>query len=289
MINVLVTGGNGQLASSIKAVSSQKKSQRYVFVDIDELDITDPLAVAVYFSTQEFDYCINCAAYTAVDKAEADSLIANLINTKGAENLAVACREHNTTLIQISTDFVFDGNKSRPYTEEDTTTPLNIYGHTKLAGEIAVREMLDAYFIIRTSWLYSEYGNNFLKTMLKLGQERDELKVISDQIGTPTYAGDLAELIVKIITEDLSAYGVYHYSNEGVASWYDFARYIFELSGLECEVIPIPAESYPTAAIRPSYSVLDKSKVKETFNIAVPYWRDSLKLATDRLHKNQGE
>src|SRR5690606_25168228 len=195
----------------------------------------------------------------------------------GARNLAEACNQYNAKLIQISTDFVFDGKQSFPYRETDKVNPISVYGTTKLQGELAIARALEKHIIIRTSWLYSEHGNNFLKTMIRLGKDRDELRVIFDQIGTPTYAGDLVTILVKIIREDIKKYGTYHYSNEGVASWYDFTKAIFDLGKVGCKVLPIKTKDYPTQAKRPAYSVMDKIKIKEAFHVEIPYWRDSLK------------
>lgn len=277
MKHILVTGGKGQLASCIQNVSAGLKDYAFVFVDYDELDILDELAVHQFFKVTKFTHVINCAAYTAVDKAESESDLAKGVNELGAQYLAEACAKNGGIFIQISTDFVFDGQQSKPYTEEDEPNPISVYGYTKLHGEIAVAKALKEHFIIRTSWLYSEYGNNFLKTMLRLGAERNQLNVVCDQIGTPTYAIDLANIILKIITEKSTAYGTYHFSNEGVASWYDFAKAIFELNGNEVKVLPIRTEAYPTPAKRPAFSVMDKSKIKKGLGIEIPYWRDSLK------------
>lgn len=283
MTNILVTGGNGQLATCIKDLENKYEDCNFMYVDYEELDITKKEEVSNFFKNTKFDYCINCAAYTAVDRAESEEEIATLVNELGVKNLADSCKEHKTILIQISTDFVFDGEKSSPYSENDKTNPLSVYGQTKLDGEFAVSSNLEAYFIIRTSWLYSEHGNNFLKTMLRLATERDELNIISDQIGTPTYAGDLAEVIVKIITENSNVYGLYHFSNEGVASWYDFAKAIFYESELLVKVNPINTDAYKTDATRPKFSVLDKSKIKNRLQIEIPYWRDSLKKALFKI------
>ena len=241
------------------------------------MDITDTLAVTTFFAQHDFDYCINCAAYTAVDKAETEKDFALKINVTGAENLAIACQKHDVALLHISTDFVFDGEQKHPYTEKDVALPRSVYGQTKLDGEEAIKNSLIKYFIIRTSWLYSEYGTNFLKTMLRIGKERSELGIVSDQIGTPTYAGDLAAVLLEIIQQESSSYGVYHYSNKGQCSWYDFAKAIFEESALEVNTKPIPTTAYPTPAERPKYSVLDKSKIKNTFGITIPHWETSLK------------
>lgn len=279
MIEVLVTGGKGQLASCISKAVDGLAGYNFNYVDLEDLDITDKSAVDKFFDQNEPTWCINCAAYTAVDKAESDIELAEKVNVDGAKYLAQASKTHNSKFIQISTDFVFNGSKGSIYAETDETNPLNVYGRTKLKGEHAVASEVDEHFIIRTSWLYSEYGHNFLKTMLRLGAERDSLNIVADQIGTPTYAGDLAGAIIKIIVSGSNAYGTYHYSNEGVASWYDFAKAIFDESGVECKVLPLKTEAYPTPAQRPAFSVMDKSKIKDTFDMEIPYWRDSLKKA----------
>lgn len=282
MKNVLVTGGKGQLATCIKDVQKNLEGYNFIFVDADELDITKEEEIKNFFDTHEIHYCINCAAYTAVDKAEKETQSATLINERGTEYLAKFCKYKNATLIQISTDFVFDGQQSFPYKEEDDTNPLGVYGLTKLKGEKAAI-ITEKHFIIRTSWLYSEHSHNFFKTMLRLGKERDELSVVYDQIGTPTYAGDLAMVILKIIQDNSDSFGIYHYSNEGVASWYDFAKAIFDEAEIEIRLNPIKTEQYPTPAERPNYSVLDKTKIKGELEINIPYWRDSLKKC---LNKN---
>jgi dTDP-4-dehydrorhamnose reductase len=283
MKNILVTGGNGQLASSIKDVALKCTGYRFVYVDVDELDITDPHAVAAYFSGQKFDFCINCAAYTAVDKAESESELCESINVTGVRNLVLTCDRYQTTFIQISTDFVFNGTKTTPYKEGDPTDPLGVYGLTKLKGEQETKKSANRYFILRTSWLYSEYGHNFLKTMIRLGNERDELKVVSDQKGTPTYARDLAEVLIKLISGRNIDSGIYHYSNAGEVSWYGFAREIFLESGIDCELHPINTSEYPTPASRPAYSVLDKSKISHALDIHIPDWKDSLKQCIKNL------
>lgn len=285
MKTVLVTGGKGQLAHCIKDVTRNLKEHTFIYVDYDELDITNPLEVNTFFLENKIDYCINCAAYTAVDKAEKEYAAAKLVNEMGAKNLAEACKKSHVILVHISTDFVFDGNKNTPYQETDQTNPISVYGLTKLNGELAVSSILKQHFIIRTSWLYSEYGNNFLKTMLKLANEKGELNIICDQVGTPTYAGDLAEVILELIFSDIKSYGTYHYSNEGSAGWYDFSKSIFDISGIKVKVNPIKTEAYKTDAQRPKYSVLDKTKIKDTLNIKIPYWRESLKRAIFKLEK----
>jgi dTDP-4-dehydrorhamnose reductase len=280
MINILITGSNGQLGSCIKSLSSNYDGLNFIFTDYQDLDICKKEEVRAFFKSNEhINYCINCAAYTAVDKAEEDKENAFLINALGPKHLALACKENNTTLIQISTDFVFDGNKTAPYTETDVPNPISVYGDTKLKGEKEIEKMLQKYFIIRTSWLYSEHGNNFMKTMLKLAETRDEIGVVSDQIGSPTYAGDLTEVIIHIIRQKSKNYGTYHYSNEGIASWYDFAKAIFNFSSIKIKVNPIKTEAYPTPAKRPVFSVLDKSKIKNNLKVDILYWKESLKKA----------
>jgi len=233
--------------------------------------------VASFFKKTNFDFCVNCAAYTAVDKAESDVDNAQKVNVLGPKYLAEACLNTNTKLIHISTDFVFDGTSNVPYTEENETEPLSVYGKTKLEGEIAITSVLKEYFILRTSWLYSEYGNNFMKTMLRLSKDRSELGIIYDQIGSPTYAKDLARVIVHIIKSNSNNFGLYHYSNEGVASWYDFAKAIFDITATKITTNAIPTSAYPTPAKRPRFSVMDKTKLKNNLGIEIPYWRDSLK------------
>ncbi|WNH13980.1 dTDP-4-dehydrorhamnose reductase [Thalassobellus suaedae] len=278
MINILVTGGNGQLATCIKDVESQHDNLNFIYTDYLELDICDLKQVQAFFeSNKQINYCVNCAAYTAVDKAEEDVEKAFEINAIGAKNLALVCNKEGAILIHISTDFVFDGKKSEPYTEKDVANPISVYGASKLQGEVKIQQKLKEHFILRTSWLYSEHCNNFLKTMLRLSKDRDELNVISDQIGTPTYAGDLAEVILKIIVEENNLFGIYHYSNEGVVSWYAFAKAIFDESKINMSVSPIKTEDYPTSATRPKYSVMDKSKIKEKLKIEILDWKESLK------------
>ena len=283
---VLVTGGSGQLGTTLgKSVSSIEESIEFVFASSKDLDITDDRSVTDYVKQGDFDYCVNCAAYTQVDKAEADSERALLINQQGAKNLAKACHAGNIVLIHISTDFVFDGSKSSPYVETDRPSPLGIYGHSKFKGEQEVVRNMERYFIIRTSWLYSAYGHNFFKSMLKYGKERDELSVVFDQVGTPTSAHDLAGIILKIILEEIDNYGIYHFSNEGVASWYDFAAAIFDINGIEVALRPIRSKEYPTPAERPAFSVLDKEKIKKVLKMDIPHWRESLRAVSEILRK----
>ena len=279
----IVFGASGQLGQCLKKLADDKGLDLFIFPGEGEADILDTTALEKLFAAHQPEYAVNCAAYTAVDKAEDDPETALKVNKTGVENLARLCSKYNTILIHISTDFVFKGDVSSPLKEESVAKPVSIYGQTKLDGEKVIPVLLDNYFIIRTGWLYSEFANNFVKTMLKLGAERDELKVIADQVGTPTYGIDLAGCIIQIIKSESTAYGLYHYSNEGVASWYDFSKAIFELAGTDVKVIPIPTSDYKTRAVRPAYSVMDKAKAKQTFGLQIPYWRDSLAICIDRL------
>ena len=277
-MTILVTGGNGQLGSALRLASAES-NHRYLFTDVAELDITSAEAVEAFFEREKVDVVVNCAAYTAVDLAEENEAQADAINHRAVALLAEACKRHNATLIHISTDYIFSGDADAPYKEDAEPSPLGVYGRTKLAGERAVAESGCRYIILRTAWLYSEFGRNFFKTMQSLTASREELRVVADQIGTPTYAGDLAKAVTYIInSEQLGKCGIYHYTNEGVCSWYDFACEIARLSGhTACKVTPCTTEEYPTKARRPRYSVLDKSKFIATFGLAIPEWRESLK------------
>ncbi|SHI70378.1 dTDP-4-dehydrorhamnose reductase [Algibacter luteus] len=277
---VLVTGANGQLGKTIKELYEVNDlGLEFIFVSKEDLDITNSNHVNSFFDSHKFDYCLNSAAYTNVDLAESEPDLARKINELGPINLAKACKKQDVVLIHLSTDFVFDGNKSSFYNESDKPNPLNVYGKSKLKGEIAISELLEKYFVIRTSWLYSKFGNNFMKTMLKLAAKNNEIKVVCNQVGSPTYAADLANVLIKLIISDKKSYGIYHYSNEGIASWYDFAKAIFEESHTEIKLIPIKQEEYYSPAKRPSFSVLDKSKIKKELGIEIHHWRDSLKEA----------
>lgn len=273
---ILVFGGLGQLGQSISRVCKERGISSVIFLDEVEGDILNLAKMEKLFEEQAPEFVINCAAYTAVDKAEDEPALCEKINKTGAVNVANCCERFNATLLHISTDFVFDGKMPKLLNEEDLAEPINVYGKTKLEGEVEVSQILAAHYIIRTSWLYSEYANNFVKTMLRLSAGRDELSVIVDQVGTPTYAVDLASVLLDIVASDKKAYGTYHYSNEGVASWYDFAKAIFDLSETEITLHPIPGSAYPTKATRPAFSVMDKAKIKTVFNLTIPYWRDSL-------------
>jgi len=276
MSNILVTGSRGQVGSEIEALAS-KYEYTFLFTDKDELDITDYKAVKEFSLSNKIDIIINCAAYTAVDRAEDEQELAKKINYLGVENLAKVSKESNISFIHISTDYVFNGRNFRPYLETDKTNPQSVYGETKLEGERALIEINPKNsIIIRTSWVYSSHGNNFVKTMIRLGAERDSLGVIFDQIGTPTYAKDLAKSILDIIPKiKNSKVEIYNYSNEGVASWYDFAKEIMRMAKLDCEINPIETKEYLTPANRPHYSLLNKSKIKKEFNIQIPFWKDS--------------
>lgn len=280
---VLVTGGKGQLGSCINAISNRYPTLHFIFVDKTSLDITDCIVVSNFFKNNKIDWCINCAAYTAVDRAEVEQEAAHNVNVIGAKNLAKACQEYDVKLIQISTDFVFDGFKKSPYKETDIAKPQSVYGHTKLEAEREVQKYCPNNFIVRTSWLYSEFGHNFMKTMLRLASERETLKVVKDQIGSPTYAVDLAEVLIKIISDGSRDYGVFHYANRGQISWFDFAKSIMELSGSEVTLEPIFTEDYVTLANRPQYSVLDTTKISEKFSLKISFWKDSLLEALSKV------
>ena len=282
--NILVTGSNGQVGSEIKELS-QDYSYNFFFTDRNNIDITSKDSIKEFSKTNNINVIINCAAYTAVDKAQSDEINADLINRKAVKKLALVSQELNIKLIHISTDYVFDGKNFKPYCEEFQTNPQSIYGKTKLDGENEMRDINPKNsIIIRTSWIYSYYGNNFVKTMLRLGKEKEELGVIFDQIGTTTYAKDLAKIILDIVPQiDNQKVEIYNYSNEGVLSWYDFAKEIMKMAKLNCKINPIETYQYPTPAKRPHYSLLNKNKIKSTFNIEIPYWKDGLDDCLRRL------
>ena len=285
MTNILVTGSNGQLGSELRAIANQYPSYNFIFTDVAELNLLDNKSVELFFSSNNISVCVNCAAYTAVDKAEDDQELAMLLNSNAVENLALICKNNNTLLIHISTDYVFNGRHFKPYEEVDPPAPDSYYGTTKLAGEEAVFNLEMKAVIIRTSWLYSSFGNNFVKTMIRLGTEREELGVVCDQVGTPTYAGDLAKAIMSIVEKvgENDIKELYHYSNEGVISWYDFAKAIMNQNSIDCKVNAIESKDFPAKANRPFYSVLNKAKIKCDFKIEVPYWLDSLKIMISKL------
>jgi len=278
---VLITGANGQLGQSINKVVDKFPQIEPTFISRNELNLANISQVQSYFETHHYEYIINCAAYTEVDRAESEELLAEQINHLAVAKLTEIAKKQNSILIQISTDYVFDGNQIRPYRESRPTNPKSIYGATKERGEQAIINMAPRGCIVRTCWLYSEYGNNFIKTMLQLSKERDQIGVVFDQVGSPTYATDLAIALLNMIQskkleEDLTSVSIYHYSNEGVCSWYDLAKAVFELTNQTCYVKPIESSQYPTVAKRPHYSVFNKTAIKEDFQIEIPYWRDSL-------------
>ncbi len=286
MRTILITGANGQLGNALRSVLSSETSLNVLLTDVAELDICNESAVSSFFQGNKIDYIINCAAYTAVDKAEEDVAFAYTLNRDAVANLARAAKVAGAKLIHVSTDYVFDGKNYKPYVETDAVCPVSAYGKTKLAGEEALSTILPDHMIIRTSWLYSEFGNNFVKTMLRLGKERETLNVVFDQIGTPTYAVDLAEAIVAIVNQAVAGNfypGIYHYSNEGVCSWYDFACKIMQLTESSCRVFPIEGKDYPTPAARPHYSVFNKAKIKRIYNQEIPHWEESLRKCIGQL------
>ena len=282
-MNILITGCNGQLGNEMQLLEKDFSEHQWFNTDVEELDITDQLAIEQFIQENQIDGIVNCAAYTAVDKAESNKELCTSLNTVAPAYLAAAVDKRGGWMIQISTDYVFDGTKHTPYVETDTPCPDSVYGSTKLAGEFGVQKFCRRSMIIRTAWLYSTFGNNFVKTMLRLGKEKTELGVIFDQIGTPTYARDLAKAIMAAIAQGIQP-GVYHFSNEGVISWYDFTKAIHRIAGItSCHVRPLHTAEYPTPAKRPAYSVLDKTKINETYNIEIPYWEESLKECIEKL------
>ena len=275
-MNILITGCNGQLGNEIQLLEKEQANHTFFNTDIGELDICDQQAVEKYVNDNNIDGIVNCAAYTAVDKAEDDKELCTTLNTIAPAYLANAIQQRGGWIIHISTDYVFNGKNHRPYKEDDTPSPESVYGNTKLAAELGVSKMCGKAVIIRTAWLYSSFGKNFVKTMIRLGREKEQLGVVADQVGTPTYARDLARAVMTIINKGIQP-GVYHFSNEGVISWYDFAKAIHRLAGIStCKVRPLHTEEYPTPAQRPPYSVLDKTKIKQTYGLEIPYWEESL-------------
>ena len=283
-MNILITGCNGQLGNEMQLLEQQNPQHTYYNTDVAELDITNREAVREFVDTHQIDGIVNCAAYTAVDKAEDNQDLCNLLNHTAPSYLAEAIERRNGWLIQVSTDYVFDGTNHTPYVESDPVCPNSVYGRTKLAGEQAAAAACRKTMIIRTAWLYSTFGNNFVKTMIRLGKEKPELGVIFDQIGTPTYARDLAVAIMTAINKGVQP-GTYHFSNEGVTSWYDFTKAIHRIAGItDCHVRPLHTSEYPTPAARPHYSVLDKTKIKQAYSIEIPYWEESLKACIEQLN-----
>ena len=282
-MNILLTGCNGQLGNEIQLLEKDYGQHRFFNTDVAELDITNQLAVADFVGRNEIDGIINCAAYTAVDKAEDNKELCTTLNTVAPAYLAAAVEKRGGWIVQVSTDYVFNGKAHKPYVETDTPSPDSVYGSTKLAGELGVQKFCKRAMVIRTAWLYSTFGNNFVKTMIRLGKEREELGVVFDQIGTPTYAADLAKAIMTAVEKGIKP-GVYHFSNEGVISWYDFTKAIHRIAGITtCKVRPIHTSEYPTPANRPHFSVLDKTKIKETYDMEIPYWEESLHKCIEKL------
>ena len=282
-MNILITGCNGQLGNEIQLLEKENPQHQWFNTDVQELDITNVDAIRQFVDDHQIEGIINCAAYTAVDKAEENEELCTKLNAEAPAYLAKAIGDRGGWMIQISTDYVFDGTHHIPYVEDDDTCPNSVYGRTKLVGELNVQKLCEQSMIIRTAWLYSTFGNNFVKTMIRLGKEKPELGVIFDQIGTPTYARDLAKVIITVINKGIVP-GVYHFSNEGVISWYDFTKAIHRMVGImTCHVRPLHTAEYPTPANRPHYSVLDKTKIKVTYGIEIPYWEDSLKDCIEKL------
>jgi len=288
MLNILILGQNGQVGNELKVLSTSY-NYNFFFTDRSSVDISDFSQVKSFIENNSIDVIVNTSAYTAVDKAEDEKALADEVNHKAVENLAVLAKEFSLKLIHISTDYVFDGKNHKPYVEDDEVSPQGVYGSSKLLGEQALEKINPKNsIIIRTSWVYSSFGNNFVKTMLKLGKERDALTVIFDQVGTPTYARDLAKTILDIIPKITNNnVEIYHYSNEGVLSWYDFAKEIMKMVKLDCQISPIETKDYPTPASRPHYSLLNKAKIKEKFNLEIPYWKDSLESCLKELGKRK--
>lgn len=284
-MNIAVTGCYGQLGTEMRKISAGDERHRWFFTDIDSLDITDRNAVGQFFTENQIDCCINCAAYTAVDRAEDEPELAEKVNVVASKVLAECCLRRQALLIHISTDYIFDGKGTRPYREDDVTGPTSTYGITKLNGERAIQGSGCRYCIVRTAWLYSSTGKNFVKTMLQLAESHDNVSVVCDQQGTPTWAGDLATTLMRIIeyygTSDV--HEIFHFTNEGETTWDRFAKAIFEIAGKNCHVTPITTDQYPTKATRPAYSVLDKTKIKETLGIEIPFWRESLERCIKEL------
>lgn len=285
-MNILITGSNGQLGSELTKIAATDRKHQWFFTDVDTLDITNETQVKHFFGLNQIEVCINCAAYTAVDKAEGEPEKALLVNATAPAILANVCASHEALLIHISTDYVFNGENFKPYEEDEPIAPVSSYGFSKAEGERLIRESNANYYIVRTSWLYSAVGNNFVKTMLRLGAEKDQLTVIVDQVGTPTWAFDLAASLIVMVDRynKESVQAIYHFSNEGAISWYDFAKSIMELAMLPCKILPIESKDYPVKTKRPFYSVLNKTRIKKELGIQIPFWRDSLIKCLEELN-----
>ncbi|MFA5046576.1 MAG: dTDP-4-dehydrorhamnose reductase [Paludibacter sp.] len=284
METILITGSKGQLGNEMQQAAKRYPAFQYIYTDVDELDICDKKALNDFVKTNDVNIIVNCAAYTAVDKAEDDVELCYKINRDAVRNIGEVAQENKVKVLQVSTDYVFDGTNYLPYTEDMPVCPETVYGKSKLEGEQALLESCEQAVILRTSWLYSSFGKNFVKTMLKLGTERDSLNVIFDQVGTPTYAADLADSILNILSHDTFVPGIYHFSDEGVCSWYDFTKTIHRIAGISCDVHPIETKDYPARTPRPHYSVLNKAKIKSTFGISIPHWEESLVKCIHLIH-----
>jgi dTDP-4-dehydrorhamnose reductase len=287
MTTILITGSNGQLGNEMQQAVISFPQFKYIFTDVENLDICDKNAITDFVKRNSVDVIVNCAAYTAVDKAEDDVELCFKINSSAVRNIAEVAHENNLKVVHISTDYVFDGTNHMPYSEDMPVCPATVYGKSKLEGELALIEGCQQSVIIRTSWLYSSFGTNFVKTMIKLGNERDSLNVIFDQIGTPTYAADLAKSILKLLSNEVFTPGIYHFSNEGVCSWYDFTKSIHRIAGIKCNVQPIESKDYPARTPRPHFSVLNKAKIKSTYAIEIPHWEESLEKCIAILQQNK--
>ena len=282
-MKILITGANGQLGNELRELLEEKIPGQTIYTDREELDLTDAKAVETFVVNNDITHIVNCAAYTAVDKAEDQKRECALINTDAVKNLALAADASGAKIIHISTDYVFDGTNPRPYRESDKVNPISQYGTTKRKGETALLALAPESIIIRTAWLYSSHGNNFVKTMLRLADSQKEVRVVSDQIGTPTYARDLACAILKVLQSHQWVAGIYHFTDEGAASWYDFAHAIFRIAGKKVKLVPIPTEDFPTPASRPAYSILDRSRIKATYGVEIPHWEESLEDCMKRI------
>ena len=282
-MKILITGANGHLGNELRELLEEKIPGQTIYTDREELDLTDAKAVETFVVNNDITHIVNCAAYTAVDKAEDQKRECALINTDAVKNLALAADASGAKIIHISTDYVFDGTNHRPYRESDKVNPISQYGTTKRKGETALLALAPESIIIRTAWLYSSHGNNFVKTMLRLADSQKEVRVVSDQIGTPTYARDLACAILKVLQSHQWVAGIYHFTDEGAASWYDFAHAIFRIAGKKVKLVPIPTEDFPTPASRPAYSILDRSRIKATYGVEIPHWEESLEDCMKRI------
>ena len=286
MTTILITGSHGQLGNEMQQAASRFPVFNFIYTDVEDLDICDKAALNAFVKSNHVNIIVNCAAYTAVDKAEDDVELCYKINSEAVRNIGEVASENGLKVVHVSTDYVFDGTNYLPYSEDQAVCPATVYGKSKLAGEMALLESCEQSVILRTAWLYSSFGNNFVKTMMKLGAERDSLNVIFDQIGTPTYAADLADTILQVLSNETFVPGIYHFSDEGVCSWYDFTKSIHRIAGIACDVYPIETKDYPARTPRPHYSVLNKAKIKATYGIVIPHWEESLEKCIEVLKLN---